>query len=149
MTTTNNGPDDATGVALDEVLTLPAGVTIDSIVPSGSTSFTAPTWTIGNLAAAASETLTITLSAAPSAAIGVNVIASSASVTAVNEIDPDAGNDSSTISTSVTREVDLQLAKSESIDPVVAGSGGGNLVHVVTVINAGPSDASASRSPTP
>ncbi len=34
------------------------------------------------------------------------------------------------------------LSTSESIDPVVAGSGTGNLTYVVTLANAGPSDAS-------
>jgi uncharacterized repeat protein (TIGR01451 family) len=141
VTATNNGPDPATGVELNEVLTLPAGVTVESIVPSGSTSFADPTWTIGDLAASASETLTITLTAGPSAASGVDVISSSAAVTAVNEIDSDPANDASVESTSVTREVDLQLTKIESIDPVSAGSGPGNLTYVVTVTNAGPSDA--------
>jgi uncharacterized repeat protein (TIGR01451 family) len=142
VTVINDGPDGATGVELSEVLTLPAGVTIDSITPSGTTSFTSPTWTIGTLAASASETLTIVLTVDPTAASGVDVISSTATVTAVNETDTDAGNDSSTESTSVSREVDIQLAKVESIDPVAAGSGLGNLTYVVTVTNLGPSDAS-------
>jgi len=36
---------------------------------------------------------------------------------------------------------DLALAKSESVDPVVAGSGPGNLVYTVTLTNNGPDDA--------
>ena len=39
-------------------------------------------------------------------------------------------------------EVDLRLTKTESLDPVIAGSGPCNLTYVVTVTNLGPSDAS-------
>jgi len=48
------------------------------------------------------------------------------------------GTDNNTL---LTPQVDLQVSKSESADPVVPGSGAGNLVYTVTVTNAGPSDA--------
>ncbi len=142
VTATNNGPADATGVTVSEVLTLPAGASVDSVVPSGAGSWAGPTWTIGDLAGGASETLTVTLTVAASTAAGSNVIGSTATVTALNETDTSAANDTSTETTSVSREVDLEVSTTESIDPVVAGSGAGNLVYTVTATNNGPSDAS-------
>ncbi len=146
VTVTNNGPSDATGVTLSEVITLPAGVSIDSITPSGSGSY-APansangTWTVGNLAANASATLTVVLSVGADAADG-SIISDTASVTNVDQPDTDNTNDSATEQTTVQRQVDLQVAVVDSIDPVVAGSGAGNLTYTATLSNAGPSDAS-------
>ncbi|MCB9436277.1 MAG: DUF11 domain-containing protein [Anaerolineales bacterium] len=146
VTVTNNGPSDATGVELGEVLTLPTGVTVDSVTPSGSGSVSgaAPffTWTVGNLANGASETLTVILTVGPSAPAGVDVISDTASISAANEALINPGDDSATESTSVVREVDLTVTKVESIDPVLAGSGAGNLTYTITVTNNGPSDAS-------
>ncbi|MBU0484965.1 MAG: DUF11 domain-containing protein [Proteobacteria bacterium] len=146
VTVTNQGTAAATGVTLSEAITLPAGVTINSITPSGTGSY-APansangTWIIGNLGIAASATLTVSLTAGSTSASGANVISDTATVTALNETDSNSGNNSVTVSTSISREIDLAVSKTESIDPVVAGSGANNLVYVVTVTNNGPSDA--------
>ncbi len=142
VTATNNGPANATGLTVSEVLTLPAGASADSVVPSGAGSWAGPTWTIGDLASGASETLTVTLTVASSTVAGSDVIGSTATVTALNETDTSTANDTSTETTSVSREVDLEVSTTESIDPVVAGSGAGNLVYTVTATNNGPSDAS-------
>jgi uncharacterized repeat protein (TIGR01451 family) len=140
-TVTNNGPSDASGVELTESLTLPSGVTVDSITPSAGT-FADPTWTLGDLASGASATLTVQLTVGSSTAPATDVISNTTEVTAVNEIDTDGSNDSATESTSVERRVDLAVSKTESADPVFAGSGTGNLTYVATVTNFGPSDAS-------
>jgi uncharacterized repeat protein (TIGR01451 family) len=141
VTVTNNGPSDASGVALTEFLTLPSGVTVDSITPSAGT-FADPLWTVGDLTASASATLTVQLTVGSSTTPGTDVISDTATVTAVNENDTDNTNDSAAESTSVEQQVDLAVSKSESVDPVIAGSGPGNLTYVVTVTNNGPSDAS-------
>lgn len=146
VTATNNGPSDASGITISEVVTLPAGVTVDSITASAG-SYAPPNgangvWTPGDLASGASETLTVVLTAASSAATGTNTISDVATLTAVNETETNGANDSGAEATSVLRQVDIQISKTESIDPVVAGSGVGNLTHVVTALNAGPSDAS-------
>jgi uncharacterized repeat protein (TIGR01451 family) len=141
VTVFNNSLYSATGVALSEALTVPAGVSVDSVTPSQG-SFASPTWTVGTLMPGASATLTVVLTAGPSAAAGTDVICDTATVTGVNEPLVNTGNDAATECTSVARQVDLQVAKTESADPVVAGSGADNLTYVVTVANAGPSDAS-------
>ena len=57
VTVTNNGPAQVTNVSLDDVL--PAGLTIGIVTPSGSTSWSDPTWTIGTLNDTESATLLI------------------------------------------------------------------------------------------
>jgi uncharacterized repeat protein (TIGR01451 family) len=132
ITVTNNGPSDASGVVLSEDLTLPAGVTF--------TPTTAPdaTWSVGNLAALASATLTVVLTVGPSAAAGSDVISSQASVAAVIEPESPSGNNSSTILTSIAVQADLAVSKTDLPDPVLAG---GDVTYTITVSNAGPSDA--------
>jgi uncharacterized repeat protein (TIGR01451 family) len=141
ITVTNVGPSTATLVTLSESLTLPAGVTLVSVTPSQGT-FTDPTWTLGTLSPAASATLTVVLTASAAAATGSGVICDTAAVTSAAETLINTGNDSDTECTSVLRQVDMVVSKTESIDPVVAGSGAGNLTYVVTVTNNGPSNAS-------
>ena len=146
VTVTNAGPSNASGVTLSESVSLPAGVSIVSITPSGATSYapadTSPgTWTVGNLAVGASETLTIVMTVGGSTADGA-VVSDTATVTAVNETLINTGDDTATENTTVQRRVDLQVSKLDTPDPVTAGSGPSNLTHTVTVTNAGPSDAS-------
>jgi uncharacterized repeat protein (TIGR01451 family) len=43
--------------------------------------------------------------------------------------------------TIIDNDIDLQVTKSESIDPVIAGAGAENLTYVVTVQNISPTDA--------
>lgn len=145
ITATNLSGTNASGVEVSVNFTYPTGVTPDSVVASGAGSWsdTIPgTWTIGDLAAGASETLTLTFTAAASAAAGTDVIDTSASVSEVDPTDTDSTNDTTEVATSIAREVDIELTASDNPDPVVAGSGTGNLVHVLTVDNNGPSDAS-------
>ena len=142
VTAQNNGPDNATGVVVNEMITMPAGVSLDSVTPSGSTSYAGTTWTIGNLANGASETLTLVFTVGASAAAGTDVIGDTATVTAVNETDTNPSNNTITVLTSIAREADIALSKTESLDPVSRGSGAGNLTYIVTATNNGPSDAS-------
>jgi uncharacterized repeat protein (TIGR01451 family) len=145
VTVKNNGPSDASGVSLSEATTLEFGVTVDSVIASSGTSFAGTngtgTWTVGNLVSGASATLTLTLTAGSSAAAGTNVISDTATRLSDNEGDTNSLNDIATVSTSVTRQVDLAVTKTGPTS-VVEGSGTGNVVYVVTVKNNGPSDAS-------
>src|SRR5690606_27298362 len=137
VSVTNAGPSDASGVTLSEVLSLPAGVGVVSVTPSAG-SFADPVWTVGNLASGASASLTVVLTAGSGAAHGASVC-DTATVTGANETLINIGDDAASECTTVARQVDLIVTKSESADPVVAGAG--NLTYVVTVANAGPSDA--------
>lgn len=106
VTVANNGPSDATGVVIAEDMTLPAGVTLDSVNPSAGTSFTHTTapdgnWTVGSLASGANATLTVTLTVGASASTATDSIVNTASLSSVNETETNAGNNSATVSTSI------------------------------------------------
>ena len=141
ITVGNLGPSSATGLALSEALTVPAGVLIESIVPSGSTTYpegsTDGTWTVGTLAPGASETLTVTLTVGASALPGTDVISDVVTVTQINEAN--VGAMSVSESTSVATLADLMISKADSQDPVAAGN---PLTYTISVLNSlGPSDA--------
>ena len=69
-----------------------------------------------------------------------STISNVASVATVAGVDPVAGNNSTTISTTVTGSADLSLTKTDSADPVVAGSA---FTYTISVSNAGPSNAAS------
>jgi uncharacterized repeat protein (TIGR01451 family)/CSLREA domain-containing protein len=139
VTLMNAGPSDASGVRLTESLTLPAGVSVESITPSGQTSFVDSVWLVGTLSAGSSETLTVILTVAASAQTATDVISNTASNVIANEPLTNTGDDSVTLRTSILRETDLSILKTDSADPVDAGS---PFSYTVTVLNAGPSNAS-------
>ncbi|MFP6879426.1 MAG: hypothetical protein VCA34_00655, partial [Roseibacillus sp.] len=139
---TNNGPSHATNVALARILNLPSGVSVDSVTPSAGTSFDAPTWTVGSLDAGTTATLRVVLTVDPAAAMGTDVISTGAAVTSLDQTDINPQNNSAALTTSISNEVEIAISKTESIDPVLAGSGDGNLVYTITATNTGPSDAS-------
>ncbi len=130
VTVTNNGPVDATGVELTDTLTLPAGVSTDSISPSAG-SFAGTTWTVGTLAPAQSETLTVTLSVTGTTAPGSDVVCNLAEVSAVDQPDSDDANDSLSECTSVVSPADVIAVKTA---PKRINSGE-NLVYTVTLQN--------------
>ena len=55
VTLTNHGTADALAAQVDLVNTLPAGVTVDSVTPSVG-SYSAPTWSVGDLGVGVSAT---------------------------------------------------------------------------------------------
>ncbi|QEG41865.1 COG1361 S-layer family protein [Roseimaritima ulvae] len=131
----NNGPSDASGVQIID--TLPAAFTVTA-VNQGNTTFVSAngviTFTVGDLAAGASETVTIT-----------GTIDSSATNELVNSVEVD-GNETETDNTD--NEVDEQTPLVPAFDLVLSKTGlteiapGGNLTYTITVSNAsGPSDA--------
>ena len=144
VTVTNQGPSNATGVVLSQAVTFPSGVTLDSATPSAGT-YTNGTWTLGALANGANATLILTMTVSAAAPTGADAICGTAAVTAAGEPRIDTADDTDTECTSIQGRADLSVTHTESIDPVVAGSGAGNLVYVVTLANAGPSVATATR----
>lgn len=138
ITATNTSTNPATGVAVDFSQVLPAaGVAVDSTVPSGTGSVAGSTWTIGNLAASASETLTITMTV-DAAATGT--VTTNGSLAAVNETDTDAGNDAGSEGTTIATSADVSVSKTQLTANPVAG---GQVVYRLDIGNAGPSDAQA------
>jgi uncharacterized repeat protein (TIGR01451 family) len=131
----NDGPSDATGVTV--VDTLPAGVTfVSSTTSQGTVAHVDGTVTasLGDLAAGASATVTLTVDVSPSVR---GVLLNEAEVSA-NEEETDLTDNTDTAQTTVAAEVDLVLTKSDAPDPVVAGQ---QLVYTLLVRNDGPSDA--------
>ena len=90
------------------------------------------------MAAGANVTWTIVASVASSVADGTT-LSNSASIATNNTTDPVAANNSDTETTAVIARADLQVEKSDSPDPVIAGS---NLTYTIKVTNLGPSDNS-------
>ncbi len=142
VSVTNSGPLEATGLDLTESLTFGDGVVVDSVTPSVGT-YSDPVWSLGNLAVGATETLTIVLTVGPSAQVASPGFVGVSSVTAVDQAQINTGNESETLESGITREIDLAIAIDESRDPVLASFNlPQSLFHTVTVSNNGPSDAS-------
>lgn len=133
MTVTNNGPDSASNVAITS--TLPGSVTLVSTTGCNEDPNGAPTCSLGTLGNGASAMVTMVTTVSGSAS---GSIANSASV-ASSASDPVSGNNTANASTSVvTPGADLHLEKSDSPDPVDAGS---QLTYTVSVDNNGPNAA--------
>src|SRR4029453_10618220 len=100
----NAGPDDATGVALQD--TLPAGVAFQSATASqGTYNSVTGVWTVGTVINGATQTLTITaLVTAP------GVQANTASVSDADQFDPNTANNTDTAGVN-PQQADLRLTK--------------------------------------
>jgi uncharacterized repeat protein (TIGR01451 family) len=101
ITVTNNGPSDASGVEVDLAQVLPAGVLIESISPALGTSLTDAVWTVGDLGSGDSTFVIYYYSVPVSVAGGIDVIASRALVSGVNELLLNDGDDLGEVATSV------------------------------------------------
>jgi uncharacterized repeat protein (TIGR01451 family) len=138
ITVANAGPSNATNVVA--TTNLPANSTFVSSTPSQGTC-PAPvagvlTCNLGSINNGANATVTVVVTPLAGAAPSVS---SSSSVTAT-EGDPSAANNSATQPTTVTPVADVSITKTDSPDPVAAGS---NLTYTVTASNAGPNNATS------
>jgi uncharacterized repeat protein (TIGR01451 family) len=135
ITVFNDGPSDASGVTVTDVL--PAGVTFTSVAPSqGTAAHNGGTVTanLGNLPAGTSATVTLTVATLPTVR---GTITNTVSVTG-NETDPNPANNSATATTAVNTDVDLAITKTDNVDPVLPGQ---SLTYTITVTNSGVSTA--------
>jgi uncharacterized repeat protein (TIGR01451 family)/gliding motility-associated-like protein len=133
ITIGNDGPSMASNVTVTDVL--PAGVTLISTVPSAGT-WSAPVWTVGNLYPGTTETLIITVDTDPSLADGT-VITNTAIISS-QTTDPDPSNNSSSVDFTIVAGADLEVIKTSSHNPVIAGD---TLIYTITVINHGTGNA--------
>ncbi len=131
VTVSNDGPSDATGVSVDDAL--PSGYSLDSVTPSQG-SYTAPTWSVGNLADGASATLDIVATVEAS-----GDYANTATGTATED-DPDPSNNEDTETTNPVDQADLSVSKDDGGASVIPGE---TVAYTIEVSNNGPSTATS------
>ncbi|HYR75689.1 MAG TPA: Calx-beta domain-containing protein [Pyrinomonadaceae bacterium] len=141
---TNNGPSSADALTVSDVLsanttfvstTTPAGWTRTDSVTVGSTG----TLTFTKPSAANSETATFTVVAKVNTNVagGIHIL-NKASATSTTH-DPDSSNNTDITADTLTQtRADLEVTKTDSPDPVIAGN---NITYTVNFTNHGPSDA--------
>ena len=150
VTVTNLGPSFASNVSIENDLNLPTGVTLEETDPLAGTNTESTDgsviWTVGDLAVGSTSLVRLRFTVGPSTESGPDVITNVASVVSVEQTDVNPQNNTVSSSTSVEREADIAIGIAESRDPVLAGysenGSPGNLSHVISVSNSGPSDAS-------
>lgn len=145
VTVQNLGPSDSDNVTLNAAQLLPAGTGFVSAVSPGATLVDGQNlfWDAGSLQSGESKTLTLSYTVPASAAAAANAASVNAVIGAAGSTLINLGDDSNSASASITRNVDLQLSGVATSDPVGAGSGAGNVHHLITVKNAGPSEATS------
>jgi len=133
VTVTNNGPDTATNIEITDQI--PVELSYVSDTPSqGNYNIGTGIWTVGSLVNGAGATLIIR---ATFDVVGNPRVINTASVTAVDQGDPDATNNTDTAD--INPIADISITKSDSPDPI---SVDGTLTYTLIVTNSGPSDAS-------
>ncbi|MBO3700897.1 DUF11 domain-containing protein, partial [Roseivirga sp. E12] len=131
ITVNNAGPDAATGVQVTDVL--PSGYDFVSATTAfGSYNNTNGLWSVGSVANAGTATLSIVAKVK-----STGTYDNTASITAADQTDPNAGNNSST-ETVAAQFADLNVTKSVDNPTPTPGS---NVVFTVTVLNQGPDAA--------
>jgi uncharacterized repeat protein (TIGR01451 family) len=133
ITVTNNGPQQASGVTVND--TLPTQITL----------FAPPTTNVGTCGATNPITCNIgTLNNGASATISIQVqpttigTATNTATVTGTQTDPNSGNNSSTATVQIVGTADLQITKTTQPNPVNVGS---NLTYTLTLVNAGPNQA--------
>src|SRR5207247_1239345 len=96
------------------------------------------TCTRSTVAAGDSATFTIVVHVNANTADGATITNSATAATATT--DPNPENDTGVAATTVNTRADLAVTKTDSPDPVTAGT---DLTYTVTLVNNGPSDAQA------
>ena len=131
ITAMNNGPSNATGVAVTDLL--PAGLSFVTAAPSvGTYNQATGVWTVGPLLTGSTATLQITATVT-----GTSTVINTATKTAEDQPDPNPGNDSASASVS-GQAADIGLTKTVSNPTPNQGS---NVTFTVTATNHGPSAA--------
>jgi uncharacterized repeat protein (TIGR01451 family) len=140
ITLTNLGPSDAASVALTDAL--PAGLTLVSEMQTGgpdafvnTSSGNTAKFTATSMSAGGTDTFVVVVNAASGLAKGSSVT-ETASVTSSTP-DPNSGNNSSSVTTTVATAADLAVTKS---GPATIAAGA-QVTYTLTLTDLGPSDA--------
>ena len=130
---TNNGPSDATNVALND--SLPSDTAFVSMTQNSGPTFncTGPNCSIATLASGATATFTLVGLIGPSAS---GTVQNSATVSTITS-DPNGGNNTSSVSTTLSSSADLSVTKSGP----ASATAGTQILYSVSLTNNGPSDA--------
>src|SRR2546425_1280534 len=128
----NTGNANATGVVLTD--TVPANTTFVSATAGGVFASGVVTWSVGNLAAAASGSVQMVVRVNSPLASGTSITNTTYSIDS-NETAPVAG---AAVSTTVSSAPLLSVSKTDSPDPVAAG---GNLTYTLSYSNTGNANA--------
>ncbi|MDP9329030.1 MAG: DUF11 domain-containing protein [Actinomycetota bacterium] len=130
---TNNGPDDATGVTVTDVL--PAGLDFVSAASAGADcqeSGGTVSCDVGNLDSGASVTINIKVTPTSEGTI------TNTATVGGDQTDPTPANNSATESTQVNGVSDLAVTKTASTSNPVEGN---TIIYTIALVNNGPSDA--------
>ena len=132
VTVSNAGPAQAQGLVVHDLL--PEGLTLDSFaVSQGSYVPATGDWTVGALDAGQSATLTIAATLVVSGAV-----TNFATITAADQPDPDASNDSSAVEVNGLPAADIAVTKTvDNATPAV----GTTVTFMVRATNRGPTGA--------
>lgn len=145
ITVSNAGPNNVTGAEVTDTLPgILSGASWTCTASLGSTCTASGSGSISDssvdLLSGGTATYTVSATIAASA---TGILVNTASVVVPGTVtDPNSSNNSATDNDTLTPQADIAVVKIESADPVIAGSGTGNLFYTVTVTNNGPSDAS-------
>ncbi len=140
---TNDGPNDATGVNVVDIL--PSGYTLQTVNNGGFASGNTATW--NNLSIANGNTVSLTYTATVIEGDGsILAYTNTAQVTASDQYDPDStpnnniiNEDDQAIANTVPQNlVDIEVTKVSDVQTVVNGS---TVVFTITVANNGPGNA--------
>lgn len=138
VTVTNPGEFIATGIQVTDQL--PSGVTyINHTVTQGTYNPNTGIWNIGTIADGDSTSVTLTLNATVNNGTLGNVITNSASITELNESDPDLNNNSESAGITVVNETaDIAITKISDKAQAIEGE---NITYTVVATNNGPKTA--------
>lgn len=163
LTIHNNGPTDATGVALTDIL--PNGIQyVSSVASLGSYNSSSGFWSIGSLANSATAQLTITTKILPSALVmndmqyyknivqnfvsslfmstaygAAHIVTNTITNVTSNQGDSNTSVDDNTASIAVAVAInDIQVSKAVNLSSAIVGS---NVIFTLTAKNNGPTDS--------
>ncbi len=131
-TVTNKGPSDAVAVSIDD--TIPDGASLISTSGCAEDPNGSPNCTLGTLRAGVSKLVNLEIIVDPGTTVGLTDRAGVSSRTS----DPNPGDEEAARETVVEALADLVMTRSDSVDPVVAGT---PLTYTTKVTNNGPSNA--------